>query len=69
MIEQTEVFFRFLLVANKATLSLEQIKELSKVLLTILSNEQSRPGLVKYGFVPAANADYDSIRQYQNFLR
>ena len=69
VIEETETFPGFLLVANKATLSLEQIKELRKAFLTISSSEQNRLGLGKYGFAPAANADYDSIRQYQKFFR
>lgn len=69
IIEETQVFPGFLLVANKATMSIEQIKEISRVLLAIPPSERSLLGLGQYGFAPVSNADYDSIRQYQKFFR
>ncbi len=69
VIEETPNLPGFLLVGNKATLSLDQIREITGLLLKLSGSEQTSLNLGKYGFSATTNADYDLIRTYSRFIR
>lgn len=69
IIEETPVFPGFLLIANKATLTPDQTRELSRILLTVTPKDRSGLVLGRYGFSPAVDSNYDLIRQNLKFFR
>jgi hypothetical protein len=69
VIEETPPFPGFVLVANKATLTPDQIKEMSRALLSSSSKDRATLMLGRHGFAPVVDAHYDLIRQNMRFSR
>lgn len=69
VLEETPGFPGFLLVGNKATLSADQLREITRLLLELPDHERNRLNLGRYGFSVTRNADYDLIRRYSRFFR
>ncbi len=69
IIEETPAFPGFLLVANKATVTPEQISKISKILLSTTAKDSAGLVLGRYGFSPAIDSSYDLIRQNLRFSR
>lgn len=69
VIEETPPFPGFVLVVNKATLTPDQIKEMSRALLSSSSKDRATLMLGRHGFAPVVDAHYDLIRQNMRFSR
>lgn len=69
IIEETPAFPGFLLVANRATVTPEQIREIRKLLLGIASKDRAALVMGQHGFAPVLDANYDLIRQNLKFFR
>jgi len=69
IIEETPAFPGFLLVANKATMTSEQISKIRKILLSTTPNDSGGLVLGRYGFSPVADSSYDLIRHNLRFSR
>ncbi|SJZ35083.1 phosphonate transport system substrate-binding protein [Trichlorobacter thiogenes] len=69
VIEETPPFPGFVLVANKTTLTPDQIKEISRALLSSSSKDRATLILGRHGFAPVVDAHYDLIRQNMRFSR
>jgi len=69
IIEETPAFPGFLLVANKATLTPEQIGTIRKILLSTTPKDSAGLILGRYGFSPVVDSSYDLIRQNLKFFR
>lgn len=67
VLEETEPFPGFVLVANRRTMSSDQVRQIRKLLLEV--SEKDRAGLVtgRYGFSAVRDADYNLIRQNWKF--
>lgn len=69
IIEETPAFPGFLLVANRATVTPDQIREIRKLLLGIASKDRAALVMGQHGFAPVLDANYDLIRQNLKFFR
>ncbi|MDK9716948.1 MAG: PhnD/SsuA/transferrin family substrate-binding protein [Trichlorobacter sp.] len=69
IIEETPAFPGFLLVANNATMTPEQIKAISRALLSASSEDRAALMLGRHGFAPVVDTHYDLIRQNMQFSR
>lgn len=69
VIEETPAFPGFILVANRATLTSEQIREVRGLLLGIASKDRAALVMGQYGFAPVVDTNYDLIRQNLKFFR
>lgn len=69
IIEETPAFPGFLLVANKATMTPDQISKIRKILLSMTPKDFGGLVLGRYGFSPVLDSSYDLIRQNLRFSR
>lgn len=69
VIEETPAFPGFLLVANEATVTPEQIAKIKKILLSATPKDAAGLVLGHYGFSPVVDSSYDLIRQNLKFSR
>lgn len=69
IIEETPAFPGFLLVANEATMTPQQIAEIRKILLSTTPKDAAGLMLGQYGFSPVVDSNYDLIRQNLKFFR
>lgn len=69
IIEETPAFPGFLLVANKATMTPEQIAKIRSILLSTKPKDSAGLVLGRYGFSPVVDSSYDLIRQNLRFSR
>ncbi len=69
IIEETPAFPGFLLVANQATMTPQQIAEIRKILLSTTPKNAAGLVLGQYGFAPVFDSSYDLIRQNLKFFR
>lgn len=69
IIEETPAFPGFLLVANKATMTPDQISTIRKILLSTPPKDFGGLVLGRYGFSPVVDSSYDLIRQNLRFSR
>lgn len=69
VIEETPAFPGFLLVANNATVTPEQIRKIRSILLATTPKDSAGLILGRYGFSPVVDSSYDLIRQNLKFSR
>ncbi|MCE1225232.1 MAG: PhnD/SsuA/transferrin family substrate-binding protein [Geobacteraceae bacterium] len=69
IIEETPSFPGFLLVANKTTVTPEQIAKIRSILLSATPKDSAGLVLGRYGFSPVVDSSYDLIRQNLRFFR